>query len=59
VICRNPAHIPIKQFEATLREIAELPDEDNEWDGVEKFRYCREIAAMILKCSEGLLDEEL
>jgi len=36
-----------------LKQIAEFPDEEDEWDAVEKYRKVREIAAAAMKESRG------
>jgi hypothetical protein len=34
-----------ERYEVALRAIADKPAEDNEWDAVDKYRECQEIAA--------------
>ena len=39
----------VRSAEAALLAIAAMPDEDNEWDGRDKFREARAIASNALK----------
>lgn len=36
------------KLEGVLHKIAEMPDEDNEWDGSDKFREARDLARTVL-----------
>jgi len=47
----KPFEARIAQLETALRGIAAFDDEDNEWDGVDKFRDCRQIARNALGSS--------
>lgn len=42
---RSAAEAHIHRLETALRQIVEKPGEDNEWDAVDKYRECQEIAA--------------
>ncbi len=42
-----------RRFRENLREIAKFPNEDNEWDAVDKFRDCRRLAQAALSHKRG------
>ena len=43
------AQTEVTRLRATLDVIRKLPDEDNEWHGVDCFHLCRQIAAKAIE----------
>ena len=48
----NEAADEIDRLGAALTVIAEMPNEDDEWDGVDKFRFLRDLAKTAVELKE-------
>ena len=48
----------IERLQAALKQIADMADEENEWDGRDRFREARTFAQFTLSAAEQLASKE-